>query len=119
MTRSTFVICIALLTILLRPESYASGLGTAAKPVKIEVVRGQGVMVFGEFGNPNNCSSAIGFWIKFEHPQYEEMYSMALTAMTAGMRLQPYLRECDSIGWYGGTWNTVTGADAMSLLPAA
>ena len=119
MTRCTFVVCIALLTTLLTPGLYASGFATSVKPVKIEVVRGQGVMVFGEFGNPNNCTAATGFWIKIEHPQYEEMYSMALTAMTAGMRLQPYLRECDSIGWYGGTWNTVTGLDSMSLLPAA
>ena len=97
----------------------SAGMGSIGTVTKLEVVRGQGVVVFGSFGNPNSCSHDAGFWIKIDHPQYAELYSMALTAMTAGMRLQPYLRACEAIGWHGGMWNVVTGADAMYLHPSA
>ena len=93
----------------------AAGWSTIATVDRIEIVRGQGAIVFGAFGNPSSCTEDMGFWIKIDHPQYKELYSMAMTAMTSGQRLQPYLSACESIGWHGGTWNVLSAADSMNM----
>ena len=94
----------------------ASGWATPGHVQKIEVVRGDGLVVFGNFDNVNNCTATTGFWVKFDHPQYDEIYALMLTAMTAQLRVQPHLRGCEAIGWHAGTWNVVTGTSAVHLL---
>ena len=95
----------------------ASGWATPGYVEKIEVVRGDGLVVFGSFDNVNGCTATTGFWVKLDHPQYDEIYALMLTAMTTRLRVQPHLRGCEAIGWHGGTWNVVNGTSAVYLLP--
>ena len=107
-------LCLALV-ILASSAANAAGYGTWGTVNRVEVVRGQGFVVWGSFGNPNSCTNSNGFWVKIDSTQYDELYSMALTALVSGLQLQPYLRECGTIGWHGGTWNVVTGSDAVYI----
>ncbi len=95
----------------------AAGWSPPGAVTKIEIVRGQGLVVFGSFDNVNSCTATSGFWVKYDHPQYDEIYALMLTAMTSGLRVQPYLGGCEAIGWHAGSWNIVDPNGAVYLLP--
>ena len=92
-----------------------SASSNAGKIEWVEVVRAQGFLVSGDFGNPANCEVAGRIWVPIDHPQYDQLYSMVLTAFTSGKKIQAHAAECTAIGWHGGTYNTLTGAGAMYL----
>lgn len=94
----------------------ASGWSAPGYVERIEVVKAKGLVVIGDFDNVNGCTAATGFWVKFDHPQYDQIYSLMLTAVTAQLQVQPYFTTCEAIGWHAGTWNVVTGAGAVYLL---
>lgn len=108
---------IIILTLLFISEAVLSAHGSTsyAVPTKLEVVRGQGFMVFGDFGNPGECSTSNTIWVPIEHPQYDQLYSTALTAFTANKKIQAYIHSCVNMGWHGGTQNTLSAPGAMYL----
>ena len=108
----TVQLCLAV-ALLACSTANAAGWGSWGTVNRVEVVRGQGFVVWGSFGNPNTCTNTSGFWVKIDSTQYDELYSMALTALVAGLPLLPYLRDCETLGWHSGTWNVVTGNDAV------
>ena len=81
----------------------------------VEVVRAQGFMVQGTFGNPAGCTVSNQLWIPIEHPQYDHLYSMALAAFMSGKKIQAYAHNCTEIGWHGGSYNTLSGAGSLYL----
>ncbi|MDM3869729.1 hypothetical protein QSV34_00035 [Porticoccus sp. W117] len=81
----------------------------------IEVIRAQGFMIFGDLGDPADCGRDGYLWVAFDHPQYEQLYSMALTAFTAGKKIQAYAHSCTDVGWHGGSFSTLTGAGGMYI----
>lgn len=115
--KSSLALLLTLQLLLLPAASTeARGWSTPGYVDRIEVVRGNGLIVFGDFENVNDCTATTGFWVKFDHPQYDEVYALMLTAMTAQLRVQPYFDGCEALGWHAGTWNVVTGAGAVYLL---
>lgn len=91
----------------------AGGWTNKAVPTSVEIVRSQGFMITGKFGNPAECSRADYLWVAIEHPQYDALYSMALSALNAGKRLRGYSHKCEEIGWHGGSFNSVRSYGAM------
>ncbi len=100
------------------PETRAAGATSLkAVPYRIEVVRGNGFMIFGAFGNegPTPCTKSNALWIAVSHPQYDQLYSMSLTALTAGLELYGYAHVCKDIGWHSGTWNEITSSGVLHI----
>ena len=58
----------------------------AAVPTRIDIERGNRLKVYGNFGNPMNCTNEGRFFIQKTHPQYSEIYSTILAAFTANKR---------------------------------
>ena len=98
--------------------SVAGGFTTTAVPTRIDVVRNEGFMVFGPFGNPGGCSVADQFFVRNDHVQYKQLYAMALSAYLTKQKIYAYAGYCQPWTWYAGpttTYNTVTGGDVMYL----
>ena len=91
--------------------SYAGARTNWAVPTQINIVRGEGVMVYGDFGNPNNCTKADLFFIKSDHPSFDRIYSTLMTAYLAKKEVKAYIHECQPVLWYSvveTTYNTLT-----------
>lgn len=85
-------------------------------PTHIESIRSQGFMIFGPFGNNGTaCDSGDALWVAKTHPQYDQLYSMAVSALMGGKKLRAYAHVCTAIGWHGGTFNEVTGSGAIFI----
>ena len=88
-----------------------------AVPTEIESVRGQGFLIIGAFGNNGTaCAAGDTIWVAITHPQYDQLYSMAISAMLSGKKLWGYAHQCTSYGWHGGTYNEITGAGALRIV---
>jgi hypothetical protein len=81
----------------------------------VEVVRAQGFLVKGKFGDPAECGTLDHLWVGADHPQYDQLYSTALAAFMSGKKIQAYAHTCTEIGWHGGSYNTLTGAGSMYI----
>ncbi|MEY8213230.1 MAG: hypothetical protein RPR97_01965, partial [Colwellia sp.] len=87
-------------------------------PTQIDIERGNGFMIYGEFGNPGGCTISDRVYVKSDHPQYKEIYSMVLAAYMAGKRVQPYVNDCLTAGWYvvpSTTFNTLTASGSLNI----
>ncbi|MEO9599792.1 hypothetical protein [Parasphingorhabdus sp.] len=102
----------------LSATAYAAGGWTNnVAPTKIEIVRSQGFMILGDYGDPGAtpCATSSGIWVLIEHSQYKELLSTALTAVTGQLKLQAYVHSCTAIGWHGGDWNTLSNSGAIYI----
>ncbi len=99
------------------PAIAAGGSTAYAVPAKIEIVRGQGFLIFGAYGNPgpNPCTRDEAIWVPISHPQYSELLSSALSAFAGQFRLQAYVHVCTSIGWHSGTYNELSKDGALYI----
>ncbi|TRY33421.1 hypothetical protein [Aliiglaciecola sp. M165] len=89
---------------------------TNTVPVEhVEIIRGQGFEIKGAFGNPSNCSGSDSIFVSTNHPQYDQLLSVALTAFTADKKLKIYSHKCIDYGWHGGTYNELTADGAMYI----
>ena len=110
--------CIYLLAFL-SVSSFAGSWATPAVPTRIDVERGNGFMIYGQFGNAGNCSIANKVYVKIDHPQYKELYSTVLAAYMAGKRVQPYINSCITASWYvapSTTFNTLTSGGSLNIM---
>jgi len=78
----------------------AGGRTNWAVPTQIDVERGGGFMVYGDFGNPSECSISNRFYIKIGHPQYDKIYSAVLAAFSSGSKIRIYSHDCEPVMWY-------------------
>jgi hypothetical protein len=94
----------------------AGGWSNSATPTRVDIERGNGFMVYGEFGNAGGCTSPNKFYVQKNHPQYSEIYSTVLTAFTAGKKVSAYIHGCNPVGWYSVdsvTYNTLMPAGSL------
>ena len=90
-----------------------------AVPTRVDIERGNGFMVYGNFGNPMNCTYGERFFIQKTHPQYSEIYSTILAAFTANKKIKLYSSSCQPATWYSKpefTYNTVTSNGTVYIL---
>lgn len=97
---------------------YAAGYTTLAVPTRIDVVRSDGLMIFGSFGNPNGCQVPDVVFVPSSVPQYSQIYAALLSAHFTGASVQLYVAECDAESWYSNsTYNTmVTGVGTAIIV---
>ena len=87
-------------------------------PTQVDVVRGEGMMIYGSFGNPGGCSVADKFFVPINTTQYSQIYAAVLTAMASGKEISAYVASCTPLGWYAvlsTTYNQVTGSEAVYM----
>lgn len=98
---------------------FSGAFSNEAVPTRIDIERGNGFMVYGNFGNPMNCTNECRFFIQKTHPQYSEIYSTILAAFNTKKRIKLYAHSCKSVGWYSKpefTYNTVTPNGTVYIL---
>ena len=95
----------------------AGGDSNWAVPQGLDIIGVDGVRIYGEFGNPNNCGITNQLFIKASHPQYDQLYATALTAFTAQSEIKLYIGSCEVISWLSTkTINVYTnGGSQMSI----
>lgn len=86
--------------------SFAGAFSNWAVPTRVDLERGNGVMVYGEFGNVGDCVITNRVYIPNSHPEYDNAYAMVLAAFTAGKEVNFYIDQCLSVGWYTQASNT-------------
>ena len=90
-----------------------------AEPTRIDIERGNGVMIYGAFGNPNECSTSNKVFIEKSHPQYDKVYAMVLAAFASNKKLRIHIHCCKPVTWYAvneTTFNTLTSAGAINII---
>ena len=105
--KNILLIIVALISV----GAHAGGRVSWATPIQIDIERGNGVMVYGNFGNPNNCTMSDMFYIKSDHPEFEKIYSALMIAYTSKKKITAYIHECSPVPWYSvieTTYNTLT-----------
>jgi len=109
--RSIFLITIFIFS----STTFAAGWTTTSPVDHVEIIRGQGFEIKGDFGNPSSCTAANTVFVAINHPQYDQLLSMSLSAFMGGKKLRIYSHRCVDYGWHGGTYNELTGAGSMYL----
>ncbi|KZY41286.1 MULTISPECIES: hypothetical protein [unclassified Oleiphilus] len=94
---------------------FAGGWTNGGRITEIEIVRAQGFMVKGNFGDANDCGISDYLWVPIDNTQYDITYSTILAAYMAGKKIKAYAHECREIGWHGGSYSTMTSSGAMYL----
>jgi|GEM_PF-4964909 len=107
---------VILIVISFSPFVFASDWTAAARPEKVEVIRGQGFQIEGSFGNPSECDSPNSIFVSINHPQYDQLLSVAVSAFMGGKKLRIYSHQCVIYGWHGGSYNELTAGGSMYLL---
>lgn len=100
-------------------SAYAGNFSTPAVPTKVDLIRDEGFVVSGEFGNPAGCSNSNNLFIRSSHPQYKMLYSMAVSALVSKQKLYAYAHDCAPILWYSVatyTYNHVTIDGSLSIV---
>ena len=113
---STTVIALLFLVLINSQTILAGGWSNQATISKLELVRGQGVAIFGNFGNPAGCTQSYAWWINKNHPQYDKLYSMLMAAMLSDKKIRGYAHGCEEFGWHGGSFNTISGPGALYMI---
>lgn len=104
--------------LLMHGAAYAQGWSQFAVPTQVDIERGNGLMVYGSFGNAGNCTVADRFYVPTGHPQYREIYSAVLAAFTGEKQVQVYIGSCDAVTWYSvaaTTYNVLGPGGALNL----
>lgn len=85
---------------------YAGGYSGWAIPTNIELVSG-GVLIKGDFGDPNECGKADYIYVSQETKSYESVLSMALAALMGKREMKFYSSTCSPVTfhWAGNVVN--------------
>lgn len=76
-------------------------------------------MIYGAFGNVENCTISDRVFVEKDHPQYNEIYSTVLAAYMSGKKIQPYINLCKTRAWYmtpEKTFNTLTSSGSLNIV---
>ncbi len=101
--------------LVLSNASLARGWTNTATVKDVEIIRSQGFQITGDFGNPSECVAGDSVFISIDHPQYDQLLSLSLSAFMADKKLRIYSHECADYGWHGGTHNELTVGGAMYI----
>lgn len=106
------------LLLLTASPAFSAGWTQWAVPTRIDVVRSDGFVIYGDFGNPGGCSDSGRLYVKASHSRYKEIYAAALTAFAGKYRVSAYVQNCEPAAWYAGpayTFNVVDPATVLNI----
>ena len=75
-------------------------------------------MVYGEFGNPGNCSRTDRFFVASDHVKYEKIYSTILAAYSAKKKIRAFIHNCVVVTWFSAsdvTYNQLLAGGDFSI----
>ena len=99
--------------------AWAGGYTALAVPTRIDVVRSEGFMVYGAFGNPGGCTFGDQVFVKLSHTQYKQIYAAALAAYMSKNKVVAYVGGCEAVTWYSIPSNTFGIVDSSTSLSIA
>ncbi|ACA85758.1 hypothetical protein Swoo_1470 [Shewanella woodyi ATCC 51908] len=87
-----------------------------AVPTNVELVGG-GVLIHGQFGDPNNCGKANFIYVSHSDIRFDSVFSMALAALMGQKELRLYSSSCVGVGfhWPGNVINQNTNGQAVYI----
>jgi hypothetical protein len=91
-----------------------------AVPGTVDIVRGEGFMIYGSFGNGEGCSIADQVFVQSDAPAYKEILAAVLLAQSQGRPISLWIHSCVTRGWYAApttTFNTVSVNATLKLYP--
>lgn len=96
--------------------AYAGGYSSWATPKNVELVSG-GVLIHGEFGDPNNCGKADYIYVSQVDERYDSVLSMSLAALMGQRELRFYASSCVAVGfhWAGSVINKNSNGQAVFI----
>jgi hypothetical protein len=106
------------LLFLISTDCFAGAWSNWAMPTRLDVVRQDGIMVYGAFGNPAGCTVPNQFFLAYGTAQYSQIYATLLMAFSTGKQVQVYAGSCAPAPWYSvasTTYNTVTTYEAVNV----
>lgn len=106
---------IVVLALLASTSVLAAGRTNWAIPTQVDLERGNGIMVYGNFGNPNECSITNRFYIPETHTEYDKYYSLIMTAFSAKQEIRAYAHSCKPVGWYSNSETTYNSIDTGDI----
>jgi hypothetical protein len=116
MTKLPTPLCLALLLCVV---GNAQAQYTApAVPTKVEVVRAEGFMISGAFGNAAGCSYSNTLFVRSDHSQYKQIYAAALLAFATKQKISGYAGACEPVSWFSGyslTHNVVRSSETLAI----
>lgn len=117
MSYARFIALLVFFLGLAGPALAAGAWTSAAVPDKVEIVREDGFVIFGAFGNPGAtpCDVADALWVSINHTQYEALLSTALAALAGGLKLRAFPHNCTVYGWHGGSHNEIITGGALEI----
>ena len=118
MNRSRVRCALTLFALSFSTLAAAGGWTAWAVPTGVDIVRGEGLMVWGDFGNPGGCTASNSFLVPISHPQYKEIYAALLLAMATGKKVAGYTSVCAAANWYSvpsTTYNWMGSGDALNF----
>lgn len=92
-----------ILIVLISTNSIAATWSGFAVPTRVDIVRNDGFMIYGDFGNAAECDVANQIFVRMDHPQYDAIYSSALAAMMSKSEIQAFIHACELVSWYSLT----------------
>lgn len=90
----------------------------AAIPLRTNIVRNDGFMIDGGFGNPAECTVSDQLFVRADHPQYRLIYDTVLAAAINNRRIFAYVLRCQDVTWYalpGTTFNVIEPTGSVGL----
>ena len=82
----------------------AAGYSNWAVPEYIELVSG-GVLVRGNFGDPNSCGRTTEFFYPESEPNYDAVLTLALSALATKKEMRFYSSTCHQVPFHHSTEN--------------
>lgn len=81
----------------------ADGWTNWAKPTQVDIDRGNGIMVYGNYGNPSECVAPKMIYIPSSHPAYEHVYEVVTKAFSNVREIRMYTNGCGTVNYYTST----------------
>lgn len=88
------------------PAFSGAGWSTSAVPTSIDVVRGEGFMIYGQFGNGGSCTFSDQVFIQANAPDYKALLATAMLAYSMGRQIMVYTDACVARAWYAPSTST-------------
>lgn len=98
--------------------AHAGDYTTASIPFRINIIRNEGFMIDGAFGNPGRCTYGDQLFVRINHPQYRLIYDTVLSAYIHAKPIVAYVLSCQDVAWYalpGNTFNVVDDTGSIGL----
>lgn len=98
--------------------SFSGGYTNAGIPTQIDIVKNEGMVIHGAFGNAAGCDAQSNnkFFVPASHTQYDALLSSFLAAKISKESVRAYLHTCTNIGWYGYSFGTLTTSGTANFL---